>query len=500
MDEIFLRSSCGRDVRRDEMLVLRLGDCVEVLSTYPDASIAGAVTDPPYLIGFMNKGWDEEVVGGEKLDWHIRWLTECFRVLKPGGVAKVFSATRTYHRVAAAMEEVGFQLVPGQSLEAWSYGCLSDDTEILTETGWRSGLDVEVGERVACWDHSTGQVSLQPVEQVTRVPYRGDMVRFVNDNTDQILTPNHRVYKKHRIRQMVGGVRVTSEESTWTVQEAGTINRWNNLRLPLAGIYSGPGIGGPEIAALLGWVWTEGGFDRTGTGVRIYQSSVNQPHVDEIQELLDKLVPKHKRYERTRIYKDREYTEFCWFFTGDMASKVRGLLPNKQPSWNLLWSMSTDEHVALVDAALKGDGSVRACQAGVFYQKKLEDLVWFQTLAHLMNRQGRINFKKRCVGLHTNPVTQFQGRHLKKNASVPYDGLVWCVKVPTGAFFARRKDQVFITGNSGFPKYLNTSKAIDASMDLTAPGSEESARFDGFATALKPGWEPFVVGVKPTKE
>lgn len=44
---------------------------------------------------------------------------------------------------------------------------------------------------------------------------------------------------------------------------------------------------------------------------------------------------------------------------------------------------------------------------------------------------------------------------------VPYDGLVWCVKVPTGAFVARRNGQVFVTGNSeGFPKSHDIAKAI----------------------------------------
>jgi site-specific DNA-methyltransferase (adenine-specific) len=95
---------------------------------------------------------------------------------------------------------------------------------------------------------------------------------------------------------------------------------------------------------------------------------------------------------------------------------------------------------------------------------------------------------------------------------------------------------VFITGNSGFPKYLNTSKAIDAHFGkkderkvvgskaglpgyregftgnndvygkglangsakcaVTEAATPEAAHFDGWATALKPGWEPFVVGVK----
>jgi hypothetical protein len=52
-------------------------------------------------------------------EWHLGWLTECYRVLVPGGVLKAFSATRTFHRMAAAMQEAGFTDI---RLEAWAYG------------------------------------------------------------------------------------------------------------------------------------------------------------------------------------------------------------------------------------------------------------------------------------------------------------------------------------------------------------------------------------------
>ena len=484
----------------------------------------------------MGKDWDRLDWGGNEVDAmtamqrqqnsHRIWLAEVYRVLKPGGTVKAFSGTRTFHRMAAAMEEAGFILGPSESLEAWMYGCLSEDSEILTEQGWVPGPQVEVGDRVACWDSDTGAITLQPVQDVTRAPYEGEMVCFRNDNTDQLLTPNHRVYKRSRVRKMVDGVRVSSEPEHWEVAEASEINRWNNLRLPLAGIHDGKGIGGEEWAKLLAWIWTEGGFDQSGTGVRIYQSSVNMEHVEEIQALVSQFAPGHKLYTRDRTYKDRMYTEYTWFFTGEVALKVRETLPEKRPTWSLLWSMTQGEKHAFVGAALRGDGS---CSKGrwAFYQKHPDDLLWFQTAAHLMNRQGRINPRKKVVGLHMNPTTQLQARHLKV-ASEPYSGLVWCVKVPTGAFLARRSGKVFITGNSGFPKSHNVAVYLDRmltegkSREIKRKGvgnlngrfadamegfvsqskdhqikTEEAARWIGWGTALKPSFEPVIVGRKP---
>lgn len=76
-----------------------------------------------------------EVTGGGMQDhlkaighWHTLWLAEALRVLRPGGVAKIFSGTRTFHRLAWAMTQVGFEIV---TIEAWAYG-----------SGWPKSLDV----------------------------------------------------------------------------------------------------------------------------------------------------------------------------------------------------------------------------------------------------------------------------------------------------------------------------------------------------------------------
>ena len=67
----------------------------------------------------MGRKWDDLSTRGATTTWHEAWLTEAHRVLEPGGVIKVFSATRTFHRLAAAMKGLGFQDI---RLEVWAYG------------------------------------------------------------------------------------------------------------------------------------------------------------------------------------------------------------------------------------------------------------------------------------------------------------------------------------------------------------------------------------------
>jgi hypothetical protein len=96
------------------MFEIRLGDCREVLKQLPDCSIDSIVTDPPYELGFMGKSWDSTGVAYDVTVWQ-----ECLRVLKPGGHLLAFGGSRTYHRLAVAIEDAGFQI---RDQIMWVYG------------------------------------------------------------------------------------------------------------------------------------------------------------------------------------------------------------------------------------------------------------------------------------------------------------------------------------------------------------------------------------------
>ena len=118
------------------------GDSLEVLKGFEDNSIDAVVTDPPYGLtsitkrfgikgsapakhgkdgsfarlskGFMGKEWD-----GSGIEYNVELWEEVFRVLKPGGHLLAFTGTRTYHRIATAIEDAGFEI---RDMIAWVYG------------------------------------------------------------------------------------------------------------------------------------------------------------------------------------------------------------------------------------------------------------------------------------------------------------------------------------------------------------------------------------------
>lgn len=91
---------------------LTLGDCLEVLKTIPDNSVDAVITDPPYGLNFMGKKWDYDVPS-------TKVWSECLRVLKPGGHLLSFGGSRTYHRMAVAVEDAGFEI---RDQIIWCYG------------------------------------------------------------------------------------------------------------------------------------------------------------------------------------------------------------------------------------------------------------------------------------------------------------------------------------------------------------------------------------------
>lgn len=121
---------------------LYAGDCREMLAMLPDKSVDSCVCDPPYHLtsivkrfggenaspakvgktgayarasaGFMGKQWD----GGD-VAFQVETWAAVYRVLKPGAHLVAFSGTRTYHRMACAIEDAGFEI---RDQLAWCYG------------------------------------------------------------------------------------------------------------------------------------------------------------------------------------------------------------------------------------------------------------------------------------------------------------------------------------------------------------------------------------------
>ena len=90
------------------------GNMLDMLEVIEPNSIDSIVTDPPYELNFMGKGWDNAGVSFNADTWK-----KCYEVLKQGGYLLAFGGSRTYHRIACAIEDAGFEI---RDTIMWLYG------------------------------------------------------------------------------------------------------------------------------------------------------------------------------------------------------------------------------------------------------------------------------------------------------------------------------------------------------------------------------------------
>jgi site-specific DNA-methyltransferase (adenine-specific) len=169
---------------QDDLVTLYAGDCIEVMGKLPDASVEAVVTDPPYGLEFMGREWDapwksgavihdpaterggfQDGNGGNAFSrsrieygrgskgesaafgaWCSLWVAEALRVLKPGGHLLAFGGTRTWHRLACAVEDAGFEV---RDSIAWLYG-----------SGFPKSMDLakQLDKREGIWRGRAGEV------------------------------------------------------------------------------------------------------------------------------------------------------------------------------------------------------------------------------------------------------------------------------------------------------------------------------------------------------
>ena len=98
----------------NENYKLYQGNMLDMLEVIEPNSIDSVICDPPYELNFMNTGWDNSGIAFQPDTWK-----KCYEVLKPGGYLLAFGGSRTFHRIACAIEDAGFEI---RDTIMWLYG------------------------------------------------------------------------------------------------------------------------------------------------------------------------------------------------------------------------------------------------------------------------------------------------------------------------------------------------------------------------------------------
>ena len=335
--------------------------------------------------------------------WTQDWATEALRVLKPGGTALVFAGSRTQHLVAMGIEQAGFIL---KDCIMWLYGCLSEDTEVLTERGWRRLYKTTEYDRIRIYDITNNIYKWETPKRWSVYSVNKDTCyQIKSDKTDQIVSKEHRC--------------IVEREGKLVFKRAYELDNVERVPvLPQDFYYKKKSDRKLLFKELL---WKSEGLAKAIFSKR-----------------------QGKEMSSKRIENGKE-----------SSLEGRSNLFQKEGK---LWKIQNK--ICSLSRRVFRDGSERRICNGTqiadssgFRKMSIEDRG--DTSQRPQSREQR-DRKPNAVQEQQRPQT------IRSTISkIEYTGRLFCPTVSTGAFVARRNGKVFITGNSGFPKATDISKQLD---------------------------------------
>lgn len=396
------------------------------------------------------------------------YIARCIRALS--NFALEFSCHVQIVAHPAKMDGIRRNTPP--SLEDIS-GCYSDDTEVLTRRGWLLHKDVTTDDWVACFDLAEQTMRWEMPSQIWQYKYKGPMNRHKYCGGDLLVTPNHRMVIKPqwdapKASRPRGGPPVKYSHGFWQFIPSENLfgGKWF---VPQSALWSDDSQISSETVALdkgyessafweyVGW-WIAEGCIVSG-GLDICQSE--GASADKIKRLISALGfdGTHSRQRPTgkgkksiwrfRV-KARSHPSLAgWFGANCGAGAQNKKIPDEA------WGLSRRLKRLLFDGLMAGDG--HAHRAGWSYSTispRLADDVQRLAIELGYTAQKRtlplspIRQHRQGFQVNINARSQSSLHPYRNSTRVDYDGVVWCLTVPTGAYVTRRNGWASICGNS----------------------------------------------------
>lgn len=369
------------------------------------------------------------------------------------------------------------------------YDCYLDDTEFLTEAGWKKYCDVTPEDRLATvyvgksdTVHKWGTVEYQPYTERFEGSFTGNLYHFTGTHTNTMVTPNHRMF----YRPVERNTRVRHD---WMLDEAASLpNCFEVLRTvtPImktngtGKFFEGLPIPDRVYMTLMGWFLSEGSFSFDDSG-RIKALSITQKKGGRLAWSMARFQGDHGEAVRSSLYEyEREPDEYHKEKWQHILLNVRhpdliqrlyadcGHYKEKRiPRW--VFKLSKRLMGRLLDAMMGGDGTVRGTNLkSLIYYTSLSGLADdVQELALLCgwetSKWGPYPYTTpngvtgEMWHIHVNKVvTQFKEMSRLKNIErVPAEGArIVCFTVPNGTLVTRRNGNVSFHGNSKHGAHL----------------------------------------------
>lgn len=337
--------------------------------------------------------------------------------------------------------------------------CYSEDTEILTESGWKTFGALDKNDLVAQWSENEVIKFVKPQEIIWQ-KYSGDMIKFKH----MLLTPNHRMVT---VDNQTGAVKVK------TALECSKLT--SQINYPVKGIIDGTDKYSYEFYELLIAVQADAHLNLDCNAITF--SFVKERKVNRLLGLLESLNVKHSigKFER----KGRVETTIRLLSKDPTTLLLRSFFDeNKRLSLNLI-NLSLETKTKLLKSIGHWDGTYsRTKNAVVIDSTDFEFVNSLQALSHtsgfkcsLTTFTKNTNFGTTTIRrAYINLKSVSRGSLYRSAETVQYDGFIGCVSVPSGFVVVRREDKVFISGNTVNSLKLGISRSDAKAISYASNG------------------------------
>ena len=329
--------------------------------------------------------------------------------------------------------------------------CYSEDTQILTTEGWKYFNEVTTSTLVAQYEQ--GKIEFVCPTEVVWEKYNGDMIHILNNKTDMLLTPNHRVLT---VDNRTGKEAINRADAFLT--------RTSQYTYPVQGLHDGVDIYSKEFYELLIATQADGCLAKDCNAITF--SFTKQRKIDRLENLLTSLSATYTKYTHTR--KNRVETTIRLPSKNPTTLRLRRMLnSNKQFIGNpfLTLKLSTKQHlvdsIGLWDGTIKKNGDIVLDTTDLDTVQKLQDLCVLSGHKTSIKQYTKTSNFGTCI-IHRLYITTTKSNNssfINCTSTVQYSGHIGCVSVPSGLIMVKRNEKVFISGNTLNGKKLGLSRS-----------------------------------------
>ena len=326
--------------------------------------------------------------------------------------------------------------------------CYSEDTEILTEKGWKTFDKVTKDIKVAQWTTENTIQFVKPTEVVWQ-PYSGDMVSLESNNLSLLVTPNHRmVYKQ-----------VKSSYKETVASSFIKNNITSDVRIPLGGIVTNTRLThSDDFCKLIIATQADGTLLKDCSGIQF--EFKKERKIERLQNILDSLEAVYTVTETTRS------TTRIYIKSSLLTKNIRFFLTSSKDLSSNVLKLSKSNLTVLLEEVKYWDGTLTKSNVILDTTSK-ETVDILQAVSHLLNYKATVNqydkqtdygtvtLYRLTLSLKAKP---FSGVLTTSPQTVPYKGFIGCVAVPSTYVVIRRNGKVSISGNTLNAKKLGISR------------------------------------------